>query len=274
MDVHCPHCGETNRVADAPAAATRALPRNCQACGRPLPDPAAHPTASIARQRLLSDSPLAGLPLKPAAPTWPPDAICPFPAGPGRALPTAPPAVLPRPRVEPYPARRVPPVPRGTPRPRSLLASLAWLIGAAGLIVVAGAQAVWQRPELLELSPALRVVAERACTELGCVLPKASDPHALRVQASTLEPREDLPGVSVLRVVIVNRAGHPAAPPGLRLSLVDAADRTVARRTFRPEEYLLDGAAPVPPGGQIEVALAVEAPDTEFAGYRVDLVAR
>jgi hypothetical protein len=231
-------------------------------------------TASIARQRLLNDSPLAGLPLKPAAPTWPPEAICPFPAGPGRPLPTAPPAVQPRPRVGPYPARRVPPVPRGTPRPRSLLASLAWFIGAAGLVAVAGAQAIWQRPELLELSPALRVVAERACAELGCVLPKASDPHALRVLASTLEPRADLPGVSTLRVAIVNRAAHPAAPPGLRLTLVDAADRPVARRVFRPEEYLLDGAVPVLPGAEIEVVLVVEAPETEFAGYRVDLAAR
>jgi hypothetical protein len=222
----------------------------------------------------MSDSPLSRLPLKPAAPTWPPDAICPLPTGPGRPLPTAPPAVLPRPRVEPYSARRAPPVPRGTPRPRSLLASLLWLVGALGLLLVAGAQAVWQRPELLELSPALRVVAERACAELGCVLPKVSDPHALRVQASNLEPLDDLPGVSVLRVDIVNRAAHTEMPPGLRLTLVDAADRPVARRVFRPEEYLRDGAAPVPPGGQIAVALAVESPETEFAGYRVDLAAR
>lgn len=274
MDVRCPHCGEPNRADAAPAATSRARPRNCRACGRPLPGPVANPSASIARQRLLNDSPLASLPLKPAAPTWPPDAICPLPSRPGRPLPSAPPAVLPRPRVEPYPARRVPPVPRGTPRPRSLLTSLAWLIGAAALVAVAGAQAVWQRPELLDLSPALRVVAERACAELGCVLPKASDPHALRVQASTLAPREDLPGVSALRVVIVNRAGLPATPPGLRLTLVDAADRTVARRVFRPEEYLRDDAAQVPPGAQIEVTLMVEATETEFAGYRVDLAVR
>ncbi|MCU0767257.1 MAG: DUF3426 domain-containing protein [Gammaproteobacteria bacterium] len=269
-DGRCPHCGVPNRAGDATAEGPA---RTCSACGASLADPVPSPTASIARRRLLDDSPLARLPLKPAAPTWPPDGLCPLPTGPSRPLPAAPPAVLPRPRMEPFPARRVAPVPRGTPRPRSLLASLVWLVGVLGLLAVAAAQAVWQRPELLDLAPEVRAVAEWACGELGCALPRAADRTALRVESSTLEPLEGVPGVSALRLGLVNRSVRPQEPPGLRLTLLDAADNVVARRVFRPEEYLRGGEL-LAPGSRAQVELTLDAPETEFAGYRVDLAAR
>jgi hypothetical protein len=165
-------------------------------------------------------------------------------------------------------------VPRGTPRPRSLVASFVWLVGALGLLAVAVSQAIWQRPELLDFSPALRAVAERACAEIGCVVPHASDPDALRVQASALEPLDGAPGLSSLRVEIVNRASRAQLPPGLGLTLLDATGRVVARRVFRPDEFLAGVPESVAPGARLEVALAVEAPDTDFAGYWVDLVIR
>lgn len=273
MELRCPRCGEPNRV-DESAPVPAGTARACRSCGAPLPASGPGPSASIARQRLLDDSPLARLPLKPAAPTWPPQGMCPLPTGPARPLPTAPPAVTPRPRAEPFPVRRVPPAPRGTRRPRSLFASLLWFLGALGLLAVAGAQAVWQRPEMLDRSAALRQAAELACAELGCVLPEASDPAALRIQASALAPLEGVPRVHSLRVAVVNRAARPQVPTGLRLTLVDEEDRIVARRVFRPDEYLRGDTGPIPPGARLEVDLTVEAPETEFAGYRVDLAAQ
>ncbi len=79
-DVRCPHCGELNRrvVTTAPE------PPLCRRCGKPLVEP---PSARLARERLLGESPLSRLPLRKAATPWPPEAAqCELP--PSRSPPT------------------------------------------------------------------------------------------------------------------------------------------------------------------------------------------
>jgi hypothetical protein len=268
MELRCRQCGEINRLRTVEAT----VPQLCRRCGQPLAEPARPPSASVARERLLGESPLSRLPLRKASAPWPPEAVgCELPpARPPRELPT--PAPLPRGAVGSFPVERVPPRERRRRRRGSFLAGLFWLVGSLGLAGLAAAQAVWHRPQLLDLHPALRPLAERGCAELGCTLPARRAPDALQIQWSRLEPAADAPGVWELRVRLRNGAGFAQPLPALRLTLIDDTQRPVAARTLLPREYLPGGAAKASAGAVVEARAMLE-PSADAVGFRVDLVA-
>jgi hypothetical protein len=268
MEIRCTQCGEINRLTTVEATE----PQLCRRCGKPLGGRDQVTGARLARERLLGDSPLSKLPLRKAGVPWPPEAVgCELPPPrPPRDLPT--PAPIVRPTGAPFPLDAVTPRPRRRRRRGSFLAGLVWFVGALGLAGLAAAQAVWQRPQLLDLHPALRPLAERGCAEIGCTVPVARAPAALAIQSSRLEPVEGVAGVSELRVRLHNGAGFAQSLPGLRLTLLDDAQRAVAGRTLAPAEYL-QGAKPVlGAGATAEARVFVEAPQHEASGFRVDLV--
>ncbi len=78
MKVRCRHCNAPNEV---PGTAIEVAETSlcCESCGAPLRSPG---TATLARERLLRDSPLSRLPLRKASPVWPAGGACPFPGAP------------------------------------------------------------------------------------------------------------------------------------------------------------------------------------------------
>jgi hypothetical protein len=267
MELRCRQCGEINRLTTVEATE----PQPCRRCGKPLAEPVRTPSASLARERLLGDSPLSKLPLRKPGLPWPPEAVAcelPPPRQP-RDLPT--PAPIVRPTAAPFSRDAVTPRPRRQRRRGSFLAGLAWFVGALGLAGVAAAQAVWQRPQLLDLHPALRPLAERACAKVGCTPPRPPGPMTLTIVSSRLEPVEDVPRVSELRVQLRN--GGPSAQPlpGLRLMVLDDLQRPVAQRVLRPAEYAAHGKPALAAGASVEARVLLEAPQRQIAGFQVDL---
>ena len=267
MELRCRHCGEINRLTTVEATE----PQPCRRCGKSLAEPVRTASASVARERLLGDSPLSKLPLRKAGMPWPPEAVgCELPPPrPARQLPT--PAPIVRPTAAPFSLEAIPPRPRRRRRRGSFLAGLFWLIGALGLAGLAAAQAVWQRPQLLDLHPALRPLAERGCAEIGCTVPVARTRAAVAILSSRLEAVDGLPGVSELRVQLRNDAAVAQSLPGLRLTLLDPAQRPVARRTLSAAEYLPGAMPDLAAGASVEARVQIEAPQPEAAGFQVDL---
>jgi len=267
MDVRCRRCGELNRLTTADSA----QPRVCRGCGKPLAEPVRPPTAGIARERLLGDSPLSRLPLRKPGMPWPPEAVaCDLPPPrPARELPTPAPTARPA-AIVPVEARS--PDPRRRTRHRSPLAGLFWFVGALGLAGLVAAQVAWQRPGLLDLHPALRPLADRACAELGCTVPVRRDPGAVQVQSSRLEPLAGVPGVSELGVQLHNRAPFAQPLPPLRLTLLDDAQRPLAARTLSPADYLPGARAQMAVGATVDARLRLETPERAVAGFQVDVV--
>ena len=267
MEVRCTRCGEINRLTTVEATE----PQLCRRCGSRLAERDRTPSASLARERLLGDSPLSRLPLRKAGTPWPPEAVgCELPPPrPPRELPT--PAPIVRPAAAPFSLEAVTPRPRRRRRRRSFLASLLWLVGALGLAGLATAQAVWQRPQLLDLHPALRPLAERGCAEIGCTVPVARAPAAFAILSSRLDPVEGVPAVSELRVQLRNGATFAQPLPGLRLTLLDDTQRAVARRTLSPAEYLPGATPDLAAGALAEGRVLIEGPMPKVWGFQVDL---
>lgn len=269
MELRCRQCGEINRLTTVEATE---LPL-CRRCGKPLADRGRTPSASLARERLLGDSPLSKLPLRKPGMPWPPEAVAcelPPPRQP-RDLPT--PAPIARPAAAPFSREPVTPRPRRRRRRGSFLAGLAWFVGALGLAGLAAAQAVWQRPQLLDLHPALRPLAERACAEVGCAVPRPAAPAALAIESSRLAPVEGVPGVSELRVRLRNGGASPLPLPGLRLTVLDDVQRPVAARTIAPVDYVAAAGATVAAGTSTDLRVLLEVPPQATGGFRVDLQA-
>ena len=264
MEVRCTHCGEINRLTTVEATE----PQLCRRCGKRLAERDRTPSASVARERLLGDSPLSKLPLRKAGMPWPPEAVgCELPPPrPPRDLPT--PAPIVRPTAAPFALEAIA---RRRRRRGSFLAGLFWFVGALGLAGLAAAQAVWQRPQLLDLHPALRPLAERGCAEIGCTVPVARAPAALAVLSSRLEPVDGVPGVSELRVQLRNGAAFAQRLPDLRLTLLDDAQRTLARRTLSASDYLPGTKPDLAAGATAEARVLIEAPQREASGFQVDL---
>ena len=69
-----------------------------------------------------------------------------------------------------------------------------------------------------------------------------------------------------------NRAAYAQAYPALELALTDTQDTPIARRIFKPEEYLpssLRADQPFPAHSDVGVRLWIEAKDISAAGYRL-----
>ncbi|MDW8480271.1 MAG: DUF3426 domain-containing protein [Xanthomonadales bacterium] len=82
-----------------------------------------------------------------------------------------------------------------------------------------------------------------ACARLGCEPPPRRAPEALNLLARDVRRHPDAEGALLITLTVANRASYPVAVPVVELRLSDLADRPVALRRFRPEEYLGDAEA-------------------------------
>jgi predicted Zn finger-like uncharacterized protein len=151
------------------------------------------------------------------------------------------------------------------------------LFGAAAVILVLmlAVQAVYGYRDLLAAHlPSIRPLLQAACGVLGCIIEPLRDTVALSIEASDLQADPAHRGLLVLSATVRNRAPYAIAYPYLELTLTDASDRVVARRSFAPAEYAGGTAnvgAGIPADGEKIVKLFLDASATSQAGYRLYL---
>ncbi|MDH4167435.1 MAG: zinc-ribbon domain-containing protein [Gammaproteobacteria bacterium] len=160
----------------------------------------------------------------------------------------------------------------GTPR-------WAWGIGALVMALLLTAQlAHHNRLQLARdatFGPALRGVYSR----LGMPLPPNWNLAAfeLRQWGANGSAPSSTTGAITVRASLKNGAAFAQPMPLLRLELEDRFGSTVARRDFRPAEYLKDPAQAkrlLPPGASTEAELEVVGTASEAVGYRLDVCLR
>lgn len=240
MQVRCPHCKTAFRVSAAQLAA-RAGRVRCGRCRSPFDAYAAQIISTRDAATPIQPAPLPhargdGGPAKPAAPIHLDERYAPVRA------------------------------PR-SPLRRALGALLIMLLGSALALQLA----FLFRTDIARELPALRPLLSAACARAGCTVPYPRDGSRLAIEVSDLLSEPGLPGRYLLRATLINRASHEQAWPHLELTLTDAGDRPVSRRTLTPAQWLPPGKdqGALPARAAIDVRLAFTLEGPAPTGYRL-----
>jgi hypothetical protein len=156
-------------------------------------------------------------------------------------------------------------------RPSSKL----WAFGVALLLPLLVAQAVFMfRVDLAAYMPQLKPWLLSYCKILKCTVPLPQRASLMSIESSELKDDPAHRSQIVLVALLRNRASYAQAFPNLELTLTDLEDSAIARRTFRPEEYLPypnRQAAGFPAAQELEVRLRLNTTDLKPIGYRLAL---
>jgi predicted Zn finger-like uncharacterized protein len=259
--VRCGRCMNAFDAYDALAAETTNI----------LPAPAAETeTAAEPAPAPVDPSPVTAAAIAPTAPiAEPPPAPPPPPAQPAPVV-TAAPDPKPEPEAEPR-SRFVETFTHPTPAHLRLA-------GVAALALLLVLQMVFAyRSEIVARSPMVRSVLTSMCEHAGCRVSLPQRPELVRIEASDVHMVDaNRPQLIQLTATLRSYAGYDLAYPALDLVLTNANEHALARRIFRPDEYLdasRDPDAGIPANAEITVALDLDTGDLNAAGFRLDLLA-
>ena len=144
-----------------------------------------------------------------------------------------------------------------------------WVFVTAAVLLAAilTAQLAYHfRTGLVRLIPPAADVFEA----LDIQVPQSARSDLVSIEASDLQV-DNARGLFVLNTVLHNRADHAQAMPALELTLIDAADKPVARRVMKAAEYLPPGSnlTSFPAKAEIPVRMWIDARGIGASGYRL-----
>lgn len=151
-----------------------------------------------------------------------------------------------------------------------------WAVAALLLLLVAIAQAAYFfRVDLAARLPVLKPALVSYCQLLKCTVPLPQNTDLMSIESSNLDADPAHENQMVLNVLLRNRAPYAQAFPNLELTLNDTQDNALARRVFRPADYLppLESETlGLLPQHEISVRLYLETADLRPTGYRLALL--
>jgi hypothetical protein len=159
------------------------------------------------------------------------------------------------------------------PEPVKKKNSWLWFIGSLLLLIVLLAQAVYYfRIDLAANQPSLKPALISYCQLLQCTVPLPQKADLMSIESSELEADPAQSSVITLNALLRNHAPYTQAFPDLELTLTDAQDKPLARRTFRPAEYLKTGddeKTGLSANRELGVKLTLDTTDLKPSGYRL-----
>lgn len=166
----------------------------------------------------------------------------------------------------PAPVDLSPPPPAAAPRGSGALVAL--------LALLLAGQLAWHGRATLAGLPSIGPVVKDIAAAFGRPLQPDWDPRAYEVMQQGAS-EGDAPGFLTVRATLRNTAAVPQPAPLLRLALVDAQGRTVARRDLLPAEYAPATAnartAPLlAPGERLNAEFSAQDPGARVVGFELD----
>jgi len=173
--------------------------------------------------------------------------------------------------VEPAPQFVMPAEFAAAPKQRGITAGIVFMLVALAV------QAVYfWRGEIAANAPMLQPQLEKICALLRCDVALPQRPRQITIEGSDMQAIDPAsPGLIVLTATLRSHANIPLGYPALDVVLTDNDDHTVARRIFRPADYLDSGKDPragIAPNAEITVHLNLDTGDLGAAGFRLDLL--
>jgi len=144
-------------------------------------------------------------------------------------------------------------------------------------VLLAGQLTYVFRSQIAARYPAVRAALTKGCELAGCTVTLPQRPDLVKIEASDVHMIDPgRPALIQLTATLRSYANYDLAYPALDLVLTNANEHALARRIFKPEEYLdqtRDAKAGIPPRAEITLALDLDTGDLKAAGFRLDLMA-
>ncbi len=150
-----------------------------------------------------------------------------------------------------------------------------WFIAALLLLVGLIAQAAyWFRVDIATQLPGLKPILISYCQLLNCEVALAQNTDLIGIESSNLESDPVQAGQITLHALLRSRASYAMAFPDLELTLNDTNDQPLARRIFKPADYLPrteSEAVGLLPLHELNIKLHLDTTDLKPSGYRLVL---
>jgi predicted Zn finger-like uncharacterized protein len=154
--------------------------------------------------------------------------------------------------------------------------SWTWAIAALLLLLMLIAQAAYFfRVDLAARLPGLKPALIGYCRILKCSVPLPQHTDLIGIESSELEADPANENQITLNALLRNRAAYAQAFPNLELTLNDNQDKPLARRVFRPADYLPPAeseTAGLLPNHELGIKLHLNTADLKPSGYRLVLL--
>lgn len=148
----------------------------------------------------------------------------------------------------------------------------AWMTGFVLLVVITVANLGWTFREPLLENPVIRDSLARMGALEEVPAEPYRDPSVIHLVSRDMHSHPTREGLLVLSAVFVSRAEQSQAYPVITLTLTDAANQPLARRTFPPEDYLPGGHPVLDLAPQVHVPILLEFvdPGERAVGFQLD----
>ena len=151
-----------------------------------------------------------------------------------------------------------------------------WAIASLLSLLLLLAQASYFfRVDLAARMPALKPALIDYCSVLKCDVPLPQHADSIDILSSGLEAIPGHEGRINLNALLRNRAAYAQAFPDIELTFTDSRDTPLARRTFRPPEYLTQTdkqAEGLKPNRELAIKLPLDTAGMKPMGYRLALL--
>ncbi|MEO8332153.1 MAG: zinc-ribbon and DUF3426 domain-containing protein [Gallionella sp.] len=150
-----------------------------------------------------------------------------------------------------------------------------WTIAALPLLLLLLAQTAYLfRIELAAHLPDLKPTLVHFCQIMKCSVPLPQKAGMMSIESSELKDDPAHGNRIMLIAQLRNRASYAQAFPDLELTLTDSQDKALARRVFRPEDYLpapQNITAGLSANQELGIMLHLDTADLKPLGYRLVL---
>lgn len=150
-----------------------------------------------------------------------------------------------------------------------------WVAGAFFLVLLLVAQsAYFFRVSFATHVPRLKPALVGYCQLLKCSVPLPQQSELMSIESSGLEAAPDHENEITFSALLRNRATYTMAFPVLALTLNDDQDKTLARRLFKPVEYLPAGESEQTgflSNREVSLTLRLNTGQLRPVGYRLEL---
>ncbi len=151
-----------------------------------------------------------------------------------------------------------------------------WIVANFMLLLALGLQVIYfLRVEIAAQAPRFKPALSLYCRLLHCSLPLPHQINLFSIESSDLAADTTAPNLIILSAILRNLAPYAQAFPAIELTLTNGEKKLLARRLFKPADYLKpeeNQAIGLANSREIEVQLRLDTQDLKPAGYKLLLL--